>query len=147
MVIYLGSGVGYIKFIFNENTWYILIILFIMRYVLTTLGVASNATGGVIIPTFAIGATFGMLLTVLCNKLFGLSMDYAGEIVLMSILTFYVSTLEMPFTGVALLFAFVDFKIALYLLIPTMIMMILGRLISKLNKYEDIYDVLKKYLK
>lgn len=144
---YMGSGVGFIKLIFNETTWYLVLGLVLFRFVFTILGVNSSATGGVIIPIFAVGAAFEMALTLFLNNFFALDMIYAGEIVLLSILTFYVSSIETPFIGVALLFAFVGFKESLILFIPTLFMMILASLITKLNKYGDVYDLLKRYFK
>lgn len=143
---YMGAGSSFLGIISYEHIWYIVLAISLFRLILTVHGSTSSVSGGIVIPQLAIGGSVGMLISLICHELFNVPLIYSQEIILLSMLSFYVVVMETPLTGIALLFAFVKFQTALKLLPLTIIIMFLSRLISYLNRYGDLYDILKKYL-
>lgn len=144
---YLSSG----SIIINEQLikpYYFIIGIILLRIILTAFSSTSNLSGGIVIPQFAIGALIGMLII----QLFKIAIPnfnvglYANEIILLSMISFYVIVMETPITGIALIFAFVSFNHARNILLVGVIVMVLSYLISKLNKHGNLYGILKRYL-
>ena len=143
---YMGSGSSFLGILPNETLWYVLLGLSFFRLILTIHGSTSSVSGGIVIPQLAIGGAVGMFIIMVLHELFHISLEYAPEVILLSMLSFYVVVMETPFTGIALIFAFVPLETAIRILPFGIVIMFLSRFISFLNRYGDLYDILKKYL-
>ncbi len=144
---YMSSG----SIIINNQLvkpFYFIIGIILLRIILTAFASTSKLSGGIVIPQFAIGALIGMLIIELFKMAvpnFNISL-YANEIILLSMISFYVVVMETPLTGIALIFSFVSFNHARNILLVGVIVMVLSHFISKLNKHGNLYDILKRYL-
>ena len=143
---YMGSGSSFLGILPLESVWYILLLLCFFRLILTIHSSTASISGGIVIPQLAIGGVVGMFIMIIVHNLFNVSLDYTGEIILLSMLSFYVIVMESPFTGIALTFAFVSFDNALKVLPLVIIVMLLSRLVSYINGEPSLYHLVEKDL-
>lgn len=147
---YMSSGSMIINNVDYSFTWYVLIVLIIFRIISSVFASTSKISGGIVIPQFAIGFLIGVLIVELYK---GVLIDvditlYENEIIMLSMIAFYVVNMETPLTGISLIFAFVDLNKNnfLPLMLFSVIVMYASNYMSKYNKYGKLYDVLKEYL-
>lgn len=145
---YMASG----GFVFNNIDFTLsvsfILFLIILRIFSSALGLTSKVSGGIVIPLLAIGALIGILCVNLLEEtipMIDISL-YADEIVLLSMLSFYVIIMGTPLTGISLIFAFASFSSALHILLPTVILLFASKYITKLNKHGTLYEIIDSYL-
>ena len=100
----LGGGASLIKTLFSENlpTW-VLLTLLILEVLLTTIAMGSESSGGLLLPSLAIGALIGALLGKLLVKL-GLPSEYYHTFILLGAFSFLGTVFHAPVTSIVLAF-------------------------------------------
>lgn len=111
LLLTLGLGLVSTSFIstghaFTENlfdarkVWYSLLIIFLVRSTLTLLANSSGITGGIFLPTLAIGASLAGLLAELLIGGFGLAEEYYLIILVLGITACIAGMMKMPITAI-----------------------------------------------
>ncbi len=128
--------------------WNLILLLMLFRLFSTIFASTSAISGGVVIPQLTIGALIGCLIVnLLKSAVPNIHIElYENEIILLSMISFYVCLMDAPLTGIALIFAFTRFEIALQLLLPATIVMFLCYFLIRFKKQKNLNELLKKYL-
>lgn len=140
----LYSGMNIISDIISEKTLIYLVALLAIRLVFMFLVTSSGVTGGMFIPTLAIGALFGAL----CAKLLvliGLPGDMYGTVVLLSMTAFMGGTMRIPLTATAFFIeSTAQFSNILYISLVMFIVSFVAESINSNSFYETTLANLKK---
>lgn len=98
---FIGTGYSLINEIFTEtqNIWYMMLFALVVRAVLVALSNKAGITGGLFIPTLALGAIIGYLFSQVFILLGVLPEKYAMIIILISICSFLAAATKIPFTA------------------------------------------------
>ena len=138
-----GSGIDLIKNTNMNTFWYIILIYLVVRIILCALANNCMASGGSLLPLFAIGALAGMLFVKIC----GLENDKASLYILYGMTILFAFVNKAPLTGLALTISFVGLSNCLDLLIYSLIITTFVYLIVKVLKIESINDKRTKLLR
>lgn len=138
-----GSGIDLIKNTNMNTFWYIILIYLVVRIILCALASNCMASGGSLLPLFAIGALAGMLFVKIC----GLENDKASLYILYGMTILFAFVNKAPLTGLALTISFVGLSNCLDLLIYSLIITTFVYLIVKVLKIESINDKRTKLLR
>ncbi len=99
----ISGGASLLNSLTNADfTWWLLLVVFIIKVLLTTLAFGSGSSGGLLIPTLTIGALIGALF----GKFFtavGLSEEYYITLILIAMSAFFAATFRTPITAIVLL--------------------------------------------
>ena len=142
----VGGGVNTINFLLNRNifniSFSVLVFLLTLKLFLTIICANAKISGGLLIPTLAIGAITGALI----YKLFMpfLSNDVLYLCILLSMLSLFAYTTKLPLTAICLAINFASYKIVL---LPMVIIMIILSIFRYFVKTESIYEELKKRIR
>ena len=96
----LGTGHSLTDRVFRaEITWYVLILIFLIRAVLMIVSNTAGATGGIFLPTIAFGAIIGSLCAEVMITLGWLGAEHYILIVVLGITAFLGATSRIPITA------------------------------------------------
>lgn len=134
----LGTGHGLVDKIFlSPSTWYLLILVFLIRAVTMMVANTAGTTGGVFLPTLAFGAILGALSAQGLITMGWLEPQHYGLMVILGISAFLGATSRIPLTAcVFAMEALGGIHNALVIVIATTI----AFLIAKLSGIEDFTD-------
>ena len=98
---FIGTGYSLINEIFTkiQNIWYMLLLALLVRAVLVAFSNKAGITGGLFIPTLALGAIIGYLFSQVFILLGVLPEKYALIIILISVCSFLAAATKIPFTA------------------------------------------------
>lgn len=98
---FIGTGYSLINEIFTkiQNIWYMMLLALVVRAVLAAFSNKAGITGGLFIPTLALGAIFGYLFSEVFILLGVLPEKYAMIIILISVCSFLAAATKIPFTA------------------------------------------------
>jgi len=138
-----GSGLGVIKYIFfNPNGALDLLttsLLLIARFALIILIFRSGATGGMMIPTLAVGALVGTFFGEIV-MMSNMPTDLYFVIVLAGMVSFFTSSITAPFTGIFLALECVNIQYIPYIILATGFSFI----VVKIFRCNDLYETLSE---
>ncbi len=138
-----GSGLGVIKYIFsNPNGALDLLttsLLLVARFALIILIFRSGATGGMMIPTLAVGALVGTFFGEIV-MMSNMPTDLYFVIVLAGMVSFFTSSITAPFTGIFLALECVNIQYIPYIILATGFSFI----VVKIFKCNDLYETLSE---
>ena len=138
-----GSGLGVIKYIFANPEGYIDILttsmLLIARFTLIILIFRSGSTGGMMIPTLAVGSLVGAFFGE-----FVVGADMPQElyyvIILAGMLSFFTSSITAPLTGIFLALECVSLQHLPFIILATGFSFI----VVKIFKCNDLYETISE---
>lgn len=135
-----GSGSNLINYLNQNPAWYIILIYLIYRVVIFIIGANSMATGGLMLPTLAIGALSGFLACHFTNCISGMSYQYYATIIIVSMSSLFGAVNKAPLTGSFLLICSTGYQNFLdifpYAFVVTMINFALINLLN-MKDYND----------
>ncbi len=123
----------------NQLTLKIVLVLFILKMIATSLTLGSGGSGGVFAPGLFMGAMFGTAFEIILKTLFPNLLAPAGAYALVGMGAFFSATAHAPLTAVLILFELTgDYRIML----PLMLTVVIATLVAqKLLKGESIYSL------
>ncbi len=139
----LGSGQGTI-----ENTLLslildpkVLITLFILKFISTSLCYSTGMSGGLFMPTLLMGATLGSIIGSIAGILFPEITSNTGAYALVGMGAFFVTVIRTPFTSVMIVFELTrDYHIMLPLMIANAIAYSISTRFGSQSIYERISE-------
>ena len=137
----MGSGGVLINNIGTYNTIWIVILIFLFRFIITILCGSGKVTGGLVIPILTLGAISGQIVFLCCNAWFNLSTDLELIIVLVSMCMFFGVVTKTPLTSIALIYSAIlngtgDYLHGLIILPIAAITIFMAYFISKICKVD-----------
>lgn len=139
----LGSGHDTIEVALLNllKDWKFLLLLFILKFVATTLCYGSGVSGGLFLPTLLMGATLGALCGTVFEIFFpefGLNI---GAFALVGMGSFFVSVIRAPFTSIIMVFEMTrDYHIILPLMFANMVSYYISSKLHEGSIYESISE-------
>ena len=136
----LGTGHDLVDSLFHGRaTWYLLILVFLVRALLMMISNTAGVTGGVFLPTLAFGAIIGSLCAEIMTALGWISPDYYVLIVVLGITAFLGATSRIPVTACA--FA-IEALGGIKNVLPVIIAITVAFLTVELSGLEDFTDTI-----
>ncbi|MCR9205473.1 MAG: chloride channel protein, partial [Halobacteriovoraceae bacterium] len=139
----LGSGHDTIEVALLNllKDWKFLLILFVLKFVATTLCYGSGVSGGLFLPTLLMGATLGSL----CGSIFSLIFPElglnVGAFAIVGMGSYFVSVIRAPFTSIIMVFEMTrDYNIILPLMIANMVSYYISSKLHHGSVYEAISE-------
>ncbi|PIK14620.1 chloride channel protein [Halobacteriovorax sp. JY17] len=115
----------------------ILITLFILKFISTSICYSSGMSGGLFMPTLFMGATLGSFIGVSCSYFFPEVTSVSGAYALVGMGAFFAVVIRAPFTSILMVFELTrDYNIML----PLMIANITAYVISAKIEHKSIYE-------
>lgn len=134
----LSSGHSLITSLFSpEATWYMLILIFVIRAIGMIICNTSGATGGIFLPTLAFGAIIGALCAHAMIALGWIGTEHYLIMVVLGITSFLGATSRIPLT--ACVFA-IEALNGINNVIPLIIATVIALLIVEASGLEDLTD-------
>lgn len=133
-----GTAEVSVTSIFSSPIAVTLIIVLILRFISTALNLGAGVPSGIFIPMLALGACMGALLSKLCG-LMGMSEVYSDCIVMIAMATFFTSVVKTPLTAIVMV---VELTWQFTLLIPVILGVSIGYMISEIFRLEPLYDAM-----
>ncbi len=124
--------------VFSSPVVVTLIVIIVLRLLSTALNLGAGVPCGIFIPMLALGACTGALISQLCVKM-GMSATYTDIIVMISMATFFTSVVKAPLTAIIMT---VELTWQFTLLIPVILGVSIGYMISEVFKLKPLYDSL-----
>lgn len=139
----IGSGTGTL-----ENTLLslildpkILITLFVLKFISTSICYSSGMSGGLFMPTLFMGATMGSIIGVICAKFFPEITTVSGAYALVGMGAFFAAVIRAPFTSILMVFELTrDYNIILPLMIANMTSYVISGRFGNKSVYELISE-------
>lgn len=136
----LGTGHALVDTLLSTKiTWYLLIIIFLVRAIFMTVSNTSGVTGGVFLPTLAFGAIIGSLCAQLMISLGWIGSEHYVLMVVLGITSFLGSTSRIPVT--ASVFA-IEAMGGINNIIPIIIASTVALLTVEVSGLDDFTDTL-----
>lgn len=140
----LGGGHHYLEatLISKILDWKVLGLLFILKFIATSISYSSGASGGLFMPTLLVGATLGSFVGALSHSLFPeIASASIGAYALVGMGAYFVTIIRAPFTSILIVFELTrDYNIILPLMIANIIAYMLSEKITKGSIYEQISE-------
>ncbi|MDE5601580.1 MAG: ClC family H(+)/Cl(-) exchange transporter, partial [Clostridia bacterium] len=124
--------------IFSSPIVVTLLIVLILRLLSTVFNLGAGVPCGIFIPMLALGACIGALASKLCGAI-GMSVEYSDCIVMISMATFFTAVVKAPLTSIVMV---VELTWQFTLLIPVILGVSIGYMISELFRLKPLYDAL-----
>lgn len=116
----------------------VLLTLFILKFMSTSLCYSSGMSGGLFMPTLFIGAMMGSLVGALCNHFYPHLASNSGAYALVGMGAFFASVIRAPFTSILMVFELTrDYNIILPLMIANITSYVIS---SRLTNNKSIYE-------
>jgi H+/Cl- antiporter ClcA len=142
-----GSGNNLLTAIKSENLPYLLLLSYlIVRIVMYATVNTSMASGGLMVPTFVLGALVGEILYVSFFKTNG-SNTNENLIIILSMLSLFTFLNRTPLTNITLAISFGGYMNFLSIIGPSLITIVVSYLISKITKLDTLNDQRRKLLR
>ena len=127
-----------VESIFSSPIVVTLLIVLILRLLSTVFDLGAGVPCGIFIPMLALGACIGALASKLCGAI-GMSVAYSDCIVMISMATFFTAVVKAPLTSIVMV---VELTWQFTLLIPVILGVSIGYMISELFRLKPLYDAL-----
>ncbi|MCB9062126.1 MAG: chloride channel protein [Halobacteriovoraceae bacterium] len=139
----LGAGTETINNILQSLIldWKTLAILFLMKFLASTISYSSGITGGLFMPTLLMGAMLGGFIGTLANLLFPEITSNTGAYALVGMGAYFAAVMRAPFTSIILVFELTrDYQIILPLMIANIVSYAIASKIHKGSVYENLSE-------
>lgn len=133
-----GSKQLALQSIFGSPIAATLFVIIILRLVALALGIGAGMPSGIFIPIISLGALVGALSSRLLVTM-GMDSVFADSIVLISMATIFAATVKAPLTAVIFV---VEFTWQSTLLLPVVLGVFIGYMLSEIFSVKPLYDVL-----
>ena len=119
----------------------ILITLFILKFISTSICYSSGMSGGLFMPTLFMGATLGSFIGVVCSYFFPEVTSMSGAYALVGMGAFFAVVIRAPFTSILMVFELTrDYNIMLPLMIANITAYVISAKIENKSIYEKISE-------
>lgn len=139
----LGSGHHTIEETLSTlfKDWKFLLVLFLLKFLATTICYGSGVSGGLFLPTLLMGAILGSLCGNLLTLLFPELNLNIGSFALVGMGSYFVSVIRAPFTSIIMIFEMTrDYNIILPLMCANMISYYISSQTHEGSIYESISE-------
>lgn len=137
--LYSGRGI-ILDILREERTTAYLLVLFLIRFIMMIFTSNSGATGGIFVPTLAIGALTGALAGKLLIGL-GMSEELFGTIVLLAMSAFMGGTMRAPLTAtVFFIESTAQFTNLFYVMIAVFTVYFATEIFNRKSFYDSVLD-------
>ncbi len=133
-----GEGQMSLGLVFGTPIAATLVIIIVLRLVSLVLGIGAGVPGGIFVPIISLGALVGALMSRLL-VLMGMDAAFTDYIVLICMATIFAATVKAPLT--ALIFV-VEFTWQSTLLLPVVLGVFIGYMLSEIFSVKPLYDFL-----
>ncbi len=138
----LGSGSEGIEPLFSSPVWATILVVVLLKLLLTVLNMGAGVPCGAFIPMLAIGAGLGALMNFACLEL-GMDPALSDALILVSMAAFFTSVTKAPITGIVMI---LELTWKFTFLLPVVVSVATGYLVSEVFRTEPIYDKLLERL-
>ncbi len=141
----IGSGHSLIEHTLEESLWYIVLLYLFIRFFITLIGGNSGASGGIVIPSLAMGALIGRLFTLIMENYLHMDPSSSPFWIVFSSCFFLAVLNKVPLTASTLLASSLFFVTsngvdALLAFLISLPLYAIACLPLYLHKIEDLYD-------
>ena len=123
---------------FGLSLFWTLLIVFVLKFFITSVNVGSGIPCGVFIPIIAIGACMGGMLNSIWVKL-GMDAAYCDLMVMICMAAFFTTIIKAPITAIIMI---CEFTGSFAPLLPVIIAVSLGYIIGEMFRTDGIYEEL-----
>ena len=123
---------------FGLSLFWTLLIVFVLKFFITSVNVGSGIPCGVFIPIIAIGACMGGMLNSIWVKL-GMDAAYCDLMVMICMAAFFTTIIKAPITSIIMI---CEFTGSFAPLLPVIIAVSLGYIIGEMFRTDGIYEKL-----
>ncbi len=122
--------------------WKVIGVLFLLKFIATSISYSSGASGGLFMPTLLVGAALGSFIGALSYSLFpDLANSNIGAYALVGMGAYFVTVIRAPMTSILMVFELTrDYNIILPLMIANITAYLLSSKLSNLSIYEHISE-------
>ncbi len=143
----IGSGQSIIDTIMNQQSFIFVIGMLCFRIIATSIVGSGSVTGGLVIPTMAIGALIGQLANIIGHQYLDLTYNQYGFLVLLSMCMMFAFVNKCPLTGMCLFCSYMftnrgDLFILHASTIWAIVFILLGHLVTRIFNRKDLYHEL-----
>lgn len=141
LVFPLAIGSGHIlieKFNFGQSLSF-LCLLFIAKFLISTISYSSGAPGGIFFPLLVLGASLGAIFATFVILTFHLPSELFANFIILSMAGTFTAIVRAPMTGILLL---VEMTGSFSHLLPLALVSLVAYIVADLLKSEPIYDSL-----
>lgn len=142
-----GSGLSLIYYLNQNPVWYIILIYLIIRLTLFIFTGNAMVSGGLLVPTLAIGGMIGYLIGIISTFLFNLPKDQYPLLILLSMFTLFAIINKTPFTSFILIITTGGYQNLANFILPCLFIFICSFLIVHLLKIDNLTDTRRKLLR
>lgn len=119
----------------------ILLTLFVLKFISTSICYSSGMSGGLFMPTLLMGATMGSFIGAIAAHFFPGITSNTGAYALVGMGAFFVTVIRAPFTSILMVFELTrDYNIILPLMIANIVAYTLSAKLGKESIYERISE-------
>ncbi len=141
----IGSGHGLVEGMMEEKVWYLVLSYLVIRFVITLIGGNAGASGGIVIPSLAMGALIGRIFTLIGESYWGMDSSSSAFWTVYAACFFLAVLNKIPLTASTLLASSLfamsgDALSALLAVLVSLPVYALACLPLYLHKVEDLYD-------
>ncbi|MBT4792561.1 MAG: chloride channel protein [Halobacteriovoraceae bacterium] len=140
----LGSGHGFLEkqLLSQILDWKVLGVLFVIKFLATSVCYSSGPSGGLFMPTLLVGATLGSLIGTIAHSLFPEIISTSiGAYALVGMGAYFATIIRAPFTSILIVFELTrDYNIILPVMIANVAAYMLSEKITNGSIYEQISE-------
>lgn len=119
----------------------VLITLFLLKFISTSICYSSGMSGGLFMPTLLMGATMGSFIGAIASNFFPEITSNTGAYALVGMGAFFVTVIRAPFTSILMVFELTrDYNIILPLMIANIVAYTISAKFGKESIYERISE-------
>lgn len=121
--------------------WRVLLTIFVLKFIATSLSYASGISGGLFMPTLLMGATIGSLVGAISGQLFPEITSNSGAYALVGMGAYFATVIRAPFTSILMVFELTrNYNIILPLMIANIVAYIISSKFTDGSIYEKISE-------
>lgn len=139
----LGAGTGTIEeaLLSLILDWRTLVVLFLMKFIASTISYASGISGGLFMPTLLMGAMLGGFVGSISVQLFPDFASNTGAYALVGMGSYFAAVMRAPFTSIIMVFELTrDYNIILPLMIANIVSYALASKFHNGSIYENLSE-------
>ncbi len=125
---------------------FMMLLLFIVKYIFTFISFCSGVPGGIFLPLLALGSIIGAVFGMICIRYLGIPAQYLVNFAILAMAGHFAAIVKAPITGIILIFEMTgSFEQLLPLSVVVFIALITSDLLGVAPIYDDLLeDILEK---
>jgi H+/Cl- antiporter ClcA len=135
----VGSGSRILTANLLSGSLITLILLFLFRLLFTSLSLSAYTSGGLVLPTLAIGCLASLIIVKIVSIFNPTILDYQYIFVICGMFTTFSIVTKCPLTGFVLAMQCMDVKV---IILPVIVTIVICYVMMKVFKYDNIYHQL-----